>query len=104
VEALEVTKERSFDCILMDLQMPVMDGLEAAEQLRRRGLKIPIIALTANAASSDRRQSLNAGMNDFISKPFQPAALLDRIQRWCGRSSSPPASSVTKLLSAAGDA
>jgi CheY-like chemotaxis protein len=76
----------SFDAILMDLQMPVMDGLEATHRIReieakRSGRRTPIIALTANAFDSDRQASLAAGMDDFITKPVNAEALLVALNR-----------------------
>lgn len=76
-EAIEMLKKRHFDCVLMDVQMPVMDGFEATRQIRR----IPaladnhIIAMTANAGSEDRVRCFDAGMDNFISKPFFPEQL-----------------------------
>jgi CheY-like chemotaxis protein len=73
-EALERFAEAEFDLVLMDCQMPVMDGFEATASIRRspddRGLRIPIVALTANAMLEDKQKCLAAGMNAFISKPF----------------------------------
>lgn len=73
-----------FDCVLMDIQMPVMDGLEATRQIRQHSSlpNLPIIAMTANAMSEDKIQCLSVGMNDFISKPFTPDTLYKTVLRW----------------------
>jgi PAS domain S-box-containing protein len=72
-----------FDAVLMDVQMPVQDGYQATRDIRNRLLctELPIIAMTANALDTDREQSLAAGMNDHIGKPFDPAALVAAILR-----------------------
>ena len=84
-EALEQVKKQIFDCVLMDVQMPVMDGIMATEQIRSLAdpilSAIPIIALTANSLPGDRERCIQAGMNDYLAKPFQRkelARLLDR--------------------------
>jgi signal transduction histidine kinase/CheY-like chemotaxis protein len=74
-----------FDLILMDCQMPVMDGFEATQSIRNSGepyADIPIIAVTANALSSDRERCLKAGMNDYLSKPFQLDDIRSKLQDW----------------------
>lgn len=68
-EALRLGQDPTFELIFMDMQLPKISGLEATEKLRESGIKVPIIALTANAFESDRHNCLKAGMNDFISKP-----------------------------------
>ena len=83
LQAIDACKERAYDLILMDLQMPNMGGLEATQNLRnqRSTQTTPIIALTANARSTDRERCLAAGMNDFLTKPAKLDALGDRLQR-----------------------
>lgn len=70
------------DLVLMDCQMPGMDGYQATERLRKRGVRAPIIALTANNMPGDRVRSLQAGMDDHLGKPIQPDALNACLQRW----------------------
>lgn len=70
-QVLERCERQRFDLILMDVQMPGLDGLEATRQLRARGDSTPIVALTANATIDSQRSCLEAGMSDFISKPFR---------------------------------
>ena len=82
VEALDKLHNGNFDLILMDCQMPIMDGFEATRKIRQSGNDIPIIALTANAQNSDRDACLEAGMNDFLSKPFDPRRLYEMISRY----------------------
>lgn len=80
-EALEKIEEQSFDMILMDLQMPVMDGLEATRLIRKQNNKTPIVALTANAFKSEIASCYEAGMNDFATKPFEVEVLLSTIAK-----------------------
>jgi CheY-like chemotaxis protein len=73
-----------FDLVLMDIQMPIMDGLDATRLIRadRRFSKMPIIAMTAHAMTGDRNQSLDAGMNDHLTKPINPDRLTEALLRW----------------------
>jgi CheY-like chemotaxis protein len=81
-EAIDMAKTRSFDLIFMDLGLPGLDGLGTTRVLRTDGCKTPIIALTANAYEEDRRACLQAGMNDFLTKPIEVAALRARLATW----------------------
>jgi signal transduction histidine kinase/DNA-binding response OmpR family regulator/HPt (histidine-containing phosphotransfer) domain-containing protein len=85
--ALEAMNNDAYDAVLMDCQMPVMDGLTATAELRRReqnagGARLPIIALTANTMEGDRERCLAAGMDDFLSKPFSQQQLAVLLKRW----------------------
>jgi signal transduction histidine kinase/CheY-like chemotaxis protein/HPt (histidine-containing phosphotransfer) domain-containing protein len=77
------------DLILMDLQMPVMNGYDATQEMRRQGIRTPIIALTAFATSRDQENCLRAGCNDFISKPIEPERFLSTLERHLTRSRGP---------------
>lgn len=85
-EVLDLLEKEKPDCILMDVQMPVMDGLAATRQIRtmQEFQELPVIAMTANAMNEDRLQCLGAGMNDFIPKPFIPDVLFGTLLRWLG--------------------
>jgi len=83
--ALDALQEEAFDVVLMDVQMPELDGFEATALIRKReqqsGGHVPVIAMTAHAMKGDRERCLEAGMDDYVSKPLQPAELFDRIER-----------------------
>jgi CheY-like chemotaxis protein/HPt (histidine-containing phosphotransfer) domain-containing protein len=83
-EALDLLRQQHFDCVLMDIQMPVMGGLEAIALIRRDAQLsgLPVIAMTANASNRDREQFLAAGMDDFLSKPFKAPALYAVLAKW----------------------
>jgi CheY-like chemotaxis protein len=83
-QALDLVREQAYDLVLMDMQMPVMDGLSATRAIRQmpEGLRLPIVAMTANAMEKDRQDCLEAGMNDFITKPMDPARLAAVVQAW----------------------
>jgi len=94
LEALSKLRERHYELVLMDVQMPLMDGYEAARRIRAPGSgvknpSVPIIALTAHALTSDRERCLAAGMNDYLSKPLRFSVLAETVQRWAGRPSTP---------------
>ncbi|MFO6423342.1 response regulator [Motilimonas sp. KMU-193] len=83
-QALEKWRQGGYDLILMDCQMPVLDGYQATTRIRaeERGKPIPIIALTANALDADRTRCFDVGMNDFLAKPFEQQALIRILQHW----------------------
>jgi signal transduction histidine kinase/DNA-binding NarL/FixJ family response regulator len=82
-EALTLAQEQAFDLILMDIQMPILDGYGATKALRQQlQLTTPIIALTANAIKGEREKCLTAGMNGYLAKPFQEAELLRVVSEW----------------------
>lgn len=83
-EAIEMLDSSCYDCVLMDLQMPVMDGLTATEIIRKdpKYKNLPIIALTANAMESDSKNIIRVGMNDHVSKPIETQKLYDALLKW----------------------
>ena len=85
IQALEALSDASYDLILMDIQMPQMDGYEASRIIRKkRNIKTPIIALTANAMQHDIEESKKAGMNAHISKPIERVKLIEVLSSYLG--------------------
>jgi two-component system sensor histidine kinase/response regulator len=86
-EALEAVLAGGFDAVLLDCQMPEMDGFQAAQEIRRTlpGGRPPLIALTANAMAGERERCLEAGMDDFLTKPIRTEALVAALARWLGK-------------------
>jgi CheY-like chemotaxis protein len=86
LEAVEAFQEMRPDLVLMDIQMPVMDGLEATQRIRRledqSEPRTPIVALTARAQPQDRELCLEAGMDDYLSKPVRMETLTERLTHW----------------------
>ncbi len=82
--AVEKVRQRAFDLVLMDMQMPVMDGLEATRRIRQLPdmAALPIVAMTANVMQADRDRCEEAGMNDYLSKPIEPEELWQALQKW----------------------
>ncbi|WP_158568972.1 MULTISPECIES: transporter substrate-binding domain-containing protein [unclassified Duganella] len=91
-EALDLLRQKDFDCVLMDIQMPEMDGLEALKHIRADPAlrALPVIALTANARREERQHYMASGMNDVISKPIDPTLLFEIILKWVGFPESGP--------------
>jgi CheY-like chemotaxis protein len=88
-EALDVLRRetQALDAVLMDLQMPVMDGLEATRQIRKTYAfdQLPVIALTAGVMLAERESALNSDMNDFLAKPIEPEQLAHVLSHWVNK-------------------
>ncbi len=105
-EAVEVLRKKAYDLVLMDMQMPEMDGITAARMIRNpdSGVlnpHVPIIALTANATMEDRQKCLDAGMNDYIAKPIDPEKLVSVISRVGEAERNPPDQSALEMAGSA---
>ncbi|MCP4118900.1 MAG: response regulator, partial [Desulfobacteraceae bacterium] len=100
-QAVKLAVSEKFDGVLMDLQMPVMDGYSATRLLRKRTTLtgLPIIAMTASAMTGDRKKCLEAGMNDHIAKPIKPANLYETLIRWIRPDISPGTTAPTESVS-----
>jgi CheY-like chemotaxis protein len=94
-EAVAALRSNRYDLVLMDVQMPEMDGFEATRAIRCAGdggvdSKIPIIAMTAHAMRGDREKCIAAGMDDYLAKPFSPSDLRALVEKWLGKGNLPP--------------
>ncbi len=87
LEAIEMLQKNQYDLVLMDIQMPEMDGITATKKIRAmpRFKNLPILAMTAHAMSGDRELSLKAGMNDHINKPINLKELFSSLAKWLRR-------------------
>jgi CheY-like chemotaxis protein len=87
VQAISKARKTAYALILMDMQMPVLDGLEATRQIRQLPgyAEIPILAMTANVFSEDKARCLDAGMNDFLLKPIDPERIFASLLKWLER-------------------
>ena len=83
-EAVEKVEKDSFDIVLMDIKMPIMDSLEATKAIKAIRPELPIVALTANAFDSDRQLAMDAGCDDFLSKPVSSELCLKTIKKFLG--------------------
>ena len=105
VEALDALRGGEFDLVLMDCQMPRMDGFEATRRLRSgeagdRAARMPVVAVTANAMASDREACMRAGMNDFLAKPVLLALLSETLARWAAPGPQPEAPAAPAAVAA----
>ena len=94
-QAVEAATTQSFDLIFMDMQMPVMNGYEATELLRNKGMTVPIVALTANAMKEDKQKCLNAGCDAYLAKPVNRKRLPEILDKYLN-SKSPVISEVVQ--------
>jgi len=99
-ESVEMVRAGNFEIVLMDIQMPVMGGFEATQEIRKdaRFGELPIIAMTAHAMAGDREKSLEAGMNDHVTKPIDPDQLIDALVKWIEPGEREMSEAVCELL------
>jgi CheY-like chemotaxis protein/HPt (histidine-containing phosphotransfer) domain-containing protein len=95
IEAIEAVSRGDYALVLMDVQMPEMDGFAAARELRRRGAVVPIVALTANAMAGDRERCLAAGMDDYLAKPIVEEELVHVLDRFLPHDNGTPLDAKT---------
>ncbi|MFP4460248.1 MAG: PAS domain S-box protein [Candidatus Zixiibacteriota bacterium] len=88
-KCLEILENETFDLIFMDIQMPEMDGIQTTKLIRKKGIDIPIIAMTAHAIKGDRERFIQSGMDDYISKPAEPDTINKIIHKWLERMAEP---------------
>ncbi len=100
---MEILKGQTVDLILMDIQMPVMDGYKTAKAIREElKIKTPIIATTAHALSGEKEKCIQAGMDDYLSKPFKESDLLNKIGIWAQRKEQVSAGTDEAITTAVG--
>lgn len=87
IDAVELAQKGNFDLVLMDIQMPGMDGIQATKKLKAEGFSIPIVALTAKAMRGDREEILAAGCDGYISKPFEVDAFVAEVEAYINKDS-----------------
>ncbi|MBW8038579.1 MAG: DUF3365 domain-containing protein [Planctomycetes bacterium] len=101
VETVQKALTQEYDLIFMDIQMPNMDGYEATKALRKKGVKTPIIALTASVKSGDEKKCLDAGCDDYLTKPIERKQLLEKIRKFLPAQNSPPGEKINSVKSQA---
>ena len=102
LQALELAQARPFDAILMDIQMPRLDGIQTTQRLKQdpRTRNVPVIALTAHAMAGDRQRFLDAGMDDYLTKPIEETELVRVLSRWLAHSAQTHAAPIRALVDA----